>query len=94
MTNQPTGQHTPGPWKAYELGNEDGTWTEWSICAGGPLAYGGDNTNGAKNSKANARLIAAAPELLAALQAVVDNGGDLGAREWEACKAAITAATK
>lgn len=69
-------KHTPGPWAvdadAYpifiysesetwplidELGNEEG-------CKGAFIANTGDN-------KANARLIAAAPELLEALQAIV-----------------------
>ena len=62
------GEHTPGPWTAYELGNEDGTWRKWSIVHNGPIAYGGDNGKGAENSKATAQLMAAAPELLAALE--------------------------
>jgi hypothetical protein len=61
--------HTPGPWTAGEgLGNADGSrrW-EVSACAG-PLF--GDDTEiivvAEHVSAANARLIAAAPELLAA----------------------------
>jgi len=96
-------KHTPGPWTAHELGYEDGTWIHWSIEAHGPIAYGsiahgGDNTNGSENSEANARLIAAAPDLLDACQKMSDLlgiGKDYGrdlAKEheaWLACKRAI-----
>ena len=65
------GGHTPGPWTAYELGNEDGTWRKWSIVHNGPIAYGGDSGKGSENSRATAQLMAAAPELLAALESVI-----------------------
>lgn len=65
------GGHTPGPWTAYELGAEDGTWSKWSIVHNGPIAYGGDNGGGPENSKATAKLMAAAPELLDALESVL-----------------------
>lgn len=65
-------QFTPGPWTAYEIGAEDGTWNKWSIVHNGPIAYGGDNGKGSENSKATAQLMAAAPELLNALQWFAD----------------------
>lgn len=62
-------KHTQGPWKCYELGDEDNSWQKWSIVGNnGPLAYGGDTTAGPQNSKANAKIIAAAPEMLQALK--------------------------
>lgn len=59
---QQQAQHTPGPWETSS--NSDG---DWDVC--GP--DGGDmiaDLKGCDNAEANARLIAAAPELLAALK--------------------------
>ena len=59
-----TTQHTKGPWEISATG------TEWDIC----MAGGGDmlaDLSGCPNAEANARLIAAAPELLEALQGYV-----------------------
>lgn len=55
-------QHTPGPWATSSLSNG----TEWtvSIDGGDMLA----DLTGCPNEQANARLIAAAPELFAALE--------------------------
>jgi hypothetical protein len=65
------GGPTPGPWTAFDLsedrGGKAGDWDKWSIVHNGPLCYGGDNSNGADNSRANAVLISAAPELFEAL---------------------------
>ena len=71
MTTQTQGQHTPGPWKLHGrsttnhtvlLTNDDGT-----VGIGRVFHEGGR-----EESYANARLITAAPELLAACQAVID----------------------
>lgn len=54
-------QHTPGPWETSRNGRD------WVVCEGGA----GDmicDLAGCGNDKHNARLIAAAPELLAALE--------------------------
>jgi hypothetical protein len=77
--------HTPGPWIAYEMGDEDGSWSKWSIVHGGPIAYGGDNCNGPANSRANARLIAAAPTLLAEVASLKAENTRLRAalEKWE-----------
>lgn len=50
--------HTPGPWKAFDSGD-----TQWTVRSGKQFIC---NTLHA-NDKANARLIAAAPELAGAL---------------------------
>jgi hypothetical protein len=66
-------QHTPGPWHVVDLGLEHGTWV--SATAEG---YGirGDGSHymqvcASAIGEANARLIAAAPELLAAAKLFV-----------------------
>lgn len=57
--------HTPGPW---ELGEKRGVWV-------GPVVMADNGSRGVAfvcgESDANARLIAAAPELLAALRGVL-----------------------
>ena len=66
-------KHTPGPWTYHKM--EEWTRAEDSgkinIIAHGPIAYTGDNGNGPENAEANAALIAAAPDLLAALRGLV-----------------------
>ena len=54
-------KHTPGPWEPCNIG--DG---KLSIIHNGPIAYTGDAGN--NEGEANARLIAAAPDMLAALE--------------------------
>lgn len=63
-------KHTPGPWKAAEWQAEGGEFG-WSIYAGDPAHLVPTNTfetNSADEAEANARLFAAAPELLEASQ--------------------------
>ena len=62
--------HTPGPWQSHDC--TEGERTKFSVYHNGPLAYVGDTGDGPDNCEANARLIAAAPELLAALETIVD----------------------
>ncbi len=77
-------KHTPGPWKAEPFA---GGWNVWPISSkkpdGSAIAY--DCT------EADARLIAAAPDLLAALLALVERGTD--SPEHMAAEAAIAKAT-
>lgn len=84
--------HTPGPWTygyngayGYCITTRGGTHIATSIL------YKKDG------GEANARLIAAAPELLSALQALCDaqQHGDVAswANEWDAAYAAISKAT-
>ena len=66
------GSHTPGPWEAHRCtdivsGENNG---RWAIVHNGPIAYVGDTGNGPDEAEATARLIAAAPALLAALERV------------------------
>ena len=86
-------KHTPGPWSVeidhhnnapeYIRANADGEMYDLAsvLC---------DETG---NATANARLIAAAPELLACLLDVLDADGDLDAMDFNRYRAAITKAT-
>jgi len=62
-------KHTPGPWEAVDL--SEGERTKFSIIHNGPLTYVTDNGDGMENCEANAKLIAAAPELLEACVALI-----------------------
>jgi hypothetical protein len=80
-----TAQHTPGPWKAegwenLVVNSADGY--TMTLAAGGKGAV-------LAELKANARLIAAAPDLLAALVAMVNRYGDKSAHPT--CDASISA---
>ena len=57
-------KHTPGPWKQYR--DSRGNVRIQGNVAGGPVAFIEEmnNTGGTPQDHANARLIAAAPELL------------------------------
>ena len=94
-----TAQHTPGPWIGAGPSFGDplpryttSIMTEWEheddgfidICAFPFHHHDGEN-------EANARLIAAAPELLEALQAIIDTG--LSTSKITAAKKAIAKAT-
>lgn len=81
-----TPKFTPGPWGFSE---SELTAGRFSIYHNGPLGYVGDNGLGTENARANARLIAAAPDLLDALRRLVhpmaddtdlDNARDVIAR--------------
>lgn len=82
--------HTPGPWFVYPqhsyrftIGDYNGGAGPCCViadCAPRECLTGtGDHTKSDAESEANARLIAAAPELLAALQRMLaEFGGDTG----------------
>lgn len=82
-------KHTPGPWTAYNDScakcEEDGT-QEWGV-TGPPGGYHAPFTN-----EADARLIAAAPELLEALQSVVRIFSGYQGLEMTSARAAIAKA--
>ena len=105
-------KHTPGPWELEEWEFDYGPTGDFSIYQSRsktprmPIACVQLPFNG-KRTEANARLIAAAPELLEALQAVLrsfptdrdmrDAGWeraeiDLACRDYEAARAAISKA--
>ena len=87
-------QHTPGPWVVYQnaictddgKANEIAKLTRYGVWMDDGAPYGPHNPIG----DANARLIAAAPELLAALEAMT------AAFDWQAPNAnpAINAAVE
>lgn len=86
--------HTPGPWRIGDAGN-----TIFGAPNGTPspdtIAYQIGEAKGAK--RANARLIAAAPELLAACRAVVKESELFSGNEpsWvKSCRSAIRRATE
>ena len=64
-------KHTPGPWhigvRTYHAGRDV------YGPKGEPVAVADDAITATPEAEANARLIAAAPELLAALQAIMDD---------------------
>ena len=62
-------KHTPGPWTQDKYGNVKTPSGGMLVTDG--VALGGYST---EETRANARLIAAAPELLEALKDIVDNG--------------------
>ena len=66
-------QHTPGPWFASEVtGDEEPCYISahrWESLA---KVYGNEEADFAQEGRANARLIAAAPELLEALHLMVE----------------------
>jgi hypothetical protein len=66
-----TTTHTPGPWHLAEIPNHPVFVMAGlqSICE---IAHPGDFTAPSPDMEANARLIAAAPDLLAALERLVD----------------------
>ena len=80
-------QHTPGPWVV-------------KVTAGETFIRSSDGANvsrvgAATNMRANARLIAAAPDLLAALKAVCSHGTrepQQISSDWDAARAAIARA--
>lgn len=80
--------HTPGPWKQYQW--EDKTYASVRGPDGRCVADCGSRSD--QIAQANARLIAAAPDLLAALEIVAAGNTDPD-RVVEIASAAITKAT-
>lgn len=82
--------HTPGPWAAHHHESTDTytihvagrSWESWAV------AHVGDCTQ----DEANARLVAAAPEMLEALKGVL-RVADRKTDEFDAARAAINKAT-
>lgn len=79
-------KHTPGPWALFVC---DG---EFSVM---PAGRQGDIATGIK-SEADANLLRAAPDMLAALKGIIDPSGDIDdpslRPEWHAVYAAIAKA--
>ena len=62
-------KHTPGPWVIKEIDRNEGVRISCGLVGCGCRVYG------MPEGEANARLIAAAPDLLAALESVLTIGG-------------------
>lgn len=72
--NTTTAQHTAGPWTSHQ--NDKGTWVTGRGLTGGELIcvlepYQANMRRSKTEAKATAELIAAAPDLLAALEALL-----------------------
>ena len=100
-------KHTPGPWEAERIDNSNCVYIKCE--RGFFIATCHDGVRGESNAIANARLIAAAPELLEALQSLLKSfpteddmhiAGweqseiDLACRDYEAARAAVAKATQ
>lgn len=66
-TNRET-KHTPGPWKIYPPARDYDEGGEYRNLYGPDYQWVADIRSNCKEEEANARLIAAAPELLVALK--------------------------
>lgn len=67
-----TQKHTPGPWRTRELSGNDHRGMGWVEDANGnDIACFGAKELWLEENRANARLIAAAPELLVALEIIL-----------------------
>ena len=91
-------KHTPGPWKAAGELTKPGDFLIKQDISDGPCYHIGEvwNTNGNGENAANARLIAAAPELLDALRTLVqmtENVGEIERFLNGPARAAIAKAT-
>ena len=93
-----TTQHTSGPWSVIKGSPQAGIITAPNRSLGIAEVFGGGETD-----IANARLIAAAPQMLAALRAALeamgdsydatDAAGEAGASVWDQVANAIESAT-
>jgi hypothetical protein len=90
-------KHTPGPWywdDGYRASEDRKTWSLIGSHGYGILSCDGEeNSPQGLNDHANARLIAAAPELLDALRDMVSDHADLSEKTLSFARAAIEKAT-
>lgn len=93
----PVATHTPGPWEASDIDTRgvyaDGGAAMVATCHTLSLPEG-KQANRMDVTAANARLIAAAPDLLAACQYVLDNAGGPPADMLSMIRAAVRKATE
>jgi len=62
--------HTPGPWIVARIIPQDGDFIRQVKAEDGPVCFVHDLSDCQQEAKANARLIAAAPDLLAACKRI------------------------
>ena len=88
--NEQVTKHTPGPWTAEPPSEREyrRCWSIWPTDASGHVAH----ITQSSRDESNARLIAAAPELLDALRLVLAHDGALTGADWTAIRAAIAKA--
>jgi len=67
-------KHTPGPWKAEK--DSPNKYSTWSVYSMDGKTFNGFICQTSGNCEPNAKLIAAAPELLEALQSVFSHSKD------------------
>ena len=105
MEQNMTAQHTPGPWG---VSAQPHGYSVWNVvddeinpaCIGRPVANVVGGYDSVQIEEANARLIAAAPELLKALEACVSwsrgapETDDFGKISWDVLKTAEQAIAK
>lgn len=92
-------KHTPGPWKTEQSSRTDiyiisqsvEARNKWVATACNHEFHPTEENN--KRNQYNARLIAAAPELLECLLDVLDADGDLDVMDFNRYRAAIAKAT-
>ena len=70
--NQKQSKHTPGPWEYFEQRHWRGEKMYGCVRGGGVVIVNGCAPGGTEEDNANARLIAAAPELLEHLERMVN----------------------
>jgi hypothetical protein len=81
-------KHTPGNWRT----GEDDNGSLLSVFANGEIVCDCDFPSDPERATANARLIAAAPELLAALQMMCSEWGD--DQDWDGMRQACAVIAK
>jgi hypothetical protein len=83
-------EHIPGPWELFA--SQNGAFDITALNGAVVICHREDWTHRANESRANARLIAAAPDMLAALKRVLAVA-DRKTEEFDAARAAIAKAT-
>ncbi len=86
-------KHTPGPWTVFDAAKEDGISDFYGIDAPNGDAVVLYDREGGIESEADARLIAAAPDLLEALQQLVACHDEPTCPGLDLARAAISKAT-
>lgn len=99
-------KHTPGPWRQWPSEDEVSTWSvmpeQWNGFANDKgfaliariSKWSAESKERMEEAQANARLIAAAPELLEALENLENDDGIIPAHAWELVQSAIAKATR
>jgi hypothetical protein len=82
-------KHTPGPWN---IDTDGGVPASIHADIKAVCLLGYDNNTPTENWEPNAHLIAASPELLEALQKIVNNWGDLHPKDRQQARQAIAKA--